>query len=126
MMKARHTTSRRWPIMRACVLAMMAAAGTAARVAAETAEPYAVMLEGLRMEIAAALPPRHFRGEKDPHFIYTLPAQSLAPGITKPSDIQGASTAFEIGAWHVPQKKADPNNHPYAAGLVEAILKTAY
>jgi sialate O-acetylesterase len=69
---------------------------------------------------------RHFRGEKDPHFIYTLPAQSLAPGITKPSGIEGANTAFEISTWHVPTKKPDFSKHPYAAGLVEAILKTAY
>jgi hypothetical protein len=70
---------------------------------------------------------RHFRGEKDPHFIYTLPAKSLASAITKPSAIQGASNSFEIGAWYVPQRKPQPiDTHPYAAGLVEAILKAAY
>jgi hypothetical protein len=57
MMKAKHNPSRWLRIMNACILGMMVAAGMAAPVAAETTEPYADMLEGLRSEITAKLPP---------------------------------------------------------------------
>lgn len=57
MMKANYHPSRWLRMMNACILGMMVAAGMAAPVAAETTEPYADMLEGLRSEITAKLPP---------------------------------------------------------------------
>ena len=38
-------------------------------------------------------------GCPDPHFFYTIPTKKLAPKITKPASIKGASTALEIDQW---------------------------
>lgn len=71
---------------------------------------------------------RHFGGEKDQHFIYTIPALSLVPGITKPGDIHGANAAFELDAWHGKGKRGGyaTGSQPYMSGLVETVLKAAY
>ncbi len=37
----------------------------------------------------------HFGGV-DPHFFYTTPSKALAPKITRPKQIRGKSTAFEV------------------------------
>jgi sialate O-acetylesterase len=71
---------------------------------------------------------RHFKNEKDPHFIHTIPAKSLAPKVTKPA-IDGASSAVEITAWPEPLTKGKkPNDEVPAANqvLIDTILKTAY
>jgi hypothetical protein len=38
-------------------------------------------------------------GDADTEFIYTVPAQALAPEITKPTKIEGKHTAIEISDW---------------------------
>ena len=38
-------------------------------------------------------------GGEDPHFIYTIPHENLAPKVTKPKEIEGTSTAIEINDW---------------------------
>jgi len=52
-------------------------------------------------------------GGPDTPFFYTLPAKSLAPGITKPAAIKGKSTAIEIGTW---------NEAEFISSSIEAIL----
>ena len=49
--------------------------------------------------------------DTDIPFIYTVPAESLAPNLTKPKQIQGASTAVPITAW------------PQLDGVLEAVVK---
>ena len=58
---------------------------------------------------------RLFEGEKDPHFVYTLPSKDLAKSVSKPKDIKGDSTAHEIAEWG----KADDE-------LIEAVMKAVY
>ena len=40
-----------------------------------------------------------WQDDEDIPFIYTVPGKALAPKITHPKDINGASTAVEIGGW---------------------------
>lgn len=70
----------------------------------------------------------YFKGAKDPHFVYTIPAKSLVPKITKPSDIKGANTAFELGAWPEKDQKGNygKDANPAPQGLIEAVIKAAY
>jgi len=72
---------------------------------------------------------RHFKGEKDPHFIYSMPAKSLAQKITKPGNIEGASAAFEVGAWPEAGSKGGSTTATETAfveSLVGTIIKAAY
>ena len=75
---------------------------------------------------------RLFKPEKDPHFVYTIPAKSLAAKISKPEGIEGASTAHEVEAWFDPGGKKKKEDEQEFAGeegrkeLVEAVLKAAY
>lgn len=71
---------------------------------------------------------RFFRGEKDPHFVYTIPTKELAPKITKPSGIKGASSAFTVSAWPEKTRKGNYVSGEHAAlkGLVEAVVEAAY
>jgi hypothetical protein len=66
----------------------------------------------------------------DPQFVYTLPAKTLAPEITAPAGIQGASTPVEVTAW--------PNLNAYdrearaqvigddVKAVLDAAVKAAY
>ncbi len=58
---------------------------------------------------------RLFEAEKDPHFIYTLPAKDLTKSVSKPKDIEGDSTAHEVTEWG----QADDE-------LIEAVIEAAY
>lgn len=71
---------------------------------------------------------RLFRGEKDPHFIYTIPSKELASKISKPDAINGASTAFEMSKWPAQSDKGSyaTDAHKSMEGLVEAIMGAAY
>jgi sialate O-acetylesterase len=72
---------------------------------------------------------RHFKGEKDPHFIYTMPSKELAPKISKPEAIKGASTAFTVNAFTTKPAKGEKSPagaHPSLEGLVEAAVKAVY
>ena len=71
---------------------------------------------------------RHFKGEKDPHFVYTIPSKGLAPKITKASDIKGASSAFEVSAFPELTQKGNylSGEHDALDGLVEAVIESAY
>ena len=71
---------------------------------------------------------RHFQGEKDPHFVYTIPSRELAPKVTQPTNIKGASTAFTVNAWPEQKKKGRYNagEHDALKGLVEAVMQAAY
>ena len=65
----------------------------------------------------------------DPVFLYTIPAASLAPKITKPEGIKGRSIAMEINSW--PLEKADrkdsvPVQDPVSAALIEKVLTEVY
>ncbi|MFU8893267.1 MAG: sialate O-acetylesterase [Luteolibacter sp.] len=53
-------------------------------------------------------------GGEDMPFIFTIPATSLAPGITAPTGIKGASKPIEITDWND------------TSAILNAILKTAY
>ncbi len=46
-------------------------------------------------------------GSKHSRFIYTIPSQTLAPKITKPTSIEGKSTAIEIDDWSDVSKVID-------------------
>ncbi|PXA04056.1 hypothetical protein DDZ13_08425 [Coraliomargarita sinensis] len=71
---------------------------------------------------------RHFKVENDTPFIYTIPSKSLAPKITKPSGIRGASAAFEVTAWPEQDDKGSypSGEKPALDGLVEAVIQAAY
>ncbi len=71
---------------------------------------------------------RIFKGDKDPHFFYTLPSQQLAPKINRPVAIEGAATAFEINAWPEVDRKGNyaSNADKTWAGLIRAIVEAAY
>ena len=56
-------------------------------------------------------------GCPDPHFFYTIPAKSLAPEVTRPTGIKGASTALEIEHW------VNPEQIP---GLFDTVVTKAY
>lgn len=61
----------------------------------------------------------------DPHFVYTLPTKELAPNITVPKDIKGASTAVEVSTW-TPINKTDPKTrHPVINDDVTAVIDAA-
>ena len=73
---------------------------------------------------------RFFKGEKDPHFVYTIPSQELASKISQPKEMKGASTPFQVTAWPERTKKG---KGAYASGelaalkgLVEAAVEAAY
>lgn len=67
---------------------------------------------------------RHFKSEKDPHFVYTIPSKQLAPEISKPSNIRAESTAFKVNAW--PEQTDKGVEHEAVEGLVEAVVEAAY
>lgn len=71
---------------------------------------------------------RHFKAEKDPLFVYTLPSKALAPMISKPADIKGASSALTVSAWPEKSKRGNytAGEHPSIKGLVEAVIEAAY
>lgn len=77
---------------------------------------------------------RLFKGEKDPHFVYTIPSRDLSAKITKPQGIKGTSSAFEFTEWtkqNMDKKTGKPGSyptslHPWADELVEAVIKAAY
>ncbi len=73
---------------------------------------------------------RLFAGEKDLHFVYTIPSKDLAPKITKPDGIKGASSAYELSSWwatNVKGKKVDlSGNAKIQQALIEAVIKAAY
>ena len=57
-------------------------------------------------------------GGDDVPFFYTMPASSLAPKITKPQSIKGASTAIEIDQWTA----AKPNDKEDSAAASARVL----
>ena len=68
-------------------------------------------------------------GGADPRFFYSIPNQSLAPKITQPAAIKGASTALEIDRWFT----AKPGDHADAAaanakilGLFDQVVRDVY
>ncbi len=71
---------------------------------------------------------RIFKGEKDLHFVYTIPTADLAPKISKPNSIKGASVGFEVSAWPEQEKKGGypAGEHEALKGLVDAVVKAAY
>ncbi len=71
---------------------------------------------------------RLFKGEKDPHFVYTIPSKELAPKIAKPDAIKGGNSGFEVSAWPEQNKKGGyaTSQHVSMKGLVEAVLEAAY
>jgi hypothetical protein len=71
---------------------------------------------------------RFFKGEKDPHFVYTIPSKDLAPKISKPTGIKGASSAFTVNAWPEKDKRGDyaSGEHESLKGLVDAVVGAAY
>lgn len=56
-------------------------------------------------------------GCPDPQFFYTIPTKTLAPEITKPAGIKGASTALEIDQWLSAEQ---------IPGLCDAVVTKAY
>ena len=65
----------------------------------------------------------------DPHFFYTIPSKSLAPKITRPTDIKGKSTAVEIGHW-LTAKRGDEKDmdvvNKQLLRLVDLVVNEAY
>lgn len=53
----------------------------------------------------------------DPPFFYTIPGTTLAPKITRPRGIKGASTAFEVDHWLAGDQ---------IPGLIDSIVNKAY
>jgi sialate O-acetylesterase len=69
---------------------------------------------------------RHFNNTSDPHFLYTIPAKSLAPKVANPTAIDGSATAIEITAWPESARRGEftPEAVTTATqGIIEAILK---
>lgn len=65
----------------------------------------------------------------DPLFLYTVPAASLAPKITKPDGITGRSSAMEINSWPLEKvvgKDSVPVLDPVTAPLIEKVLTEVY
>jgi hypothetical protein len=58
-------------------------------------------------------------GGEDTRFCYTIPTKTLAPNITKPAAIKGASTAIEIDRWLI----ARPEDKEGAAAASARILQ---
>jgi hypothetical protein len=58
-------------------------------------------------------------GGEDTRFCYTIPTKTLAPKITKPAAIKGASTAIEIDRWLI----ARPEDKEGAAAASARILQ---
>ena len=56
-------------------------------------------------------------GGADPQFFYTIPSKSLAPKITRPTQIKGKSTAVTINNW---------SDSKEIMGLIEAVVREAY
>ena len=65
----------------------------------------------------------------DPHFFYTIPNKTLAPKITPPAAIKGASTAIEIDHW-LTGKPGDKEDTSAASakilGVFDHVVKNAY
>ncbi|MBL7134755.1 MAG: hypothetical protein ISS78_11700, partial [Phycisphaerae bacterium] len=53
----------------------------------------------------------------NPHFVYTIPSKKLAPKITKPGQIKGKNTAFEIDHW---------SDNKQILGLIDMVVNEAY
>lgn len=65
----------------------------------------------------------------DPVFLYTVPAASLAPKITKPEGIKGRSIAMEINSWPLDKagsKDPVPVLDTLTAPLIEKVLTEVY
>lgn len=61
----------------------------------------------------------------DPHFVYTVPSKELAPKITAPVGIEGASTAVEMTVWpEINQRDPDNNNQLIISNEIKAVLDT--
>ncbi|MDX1679295.1 MAG: sialate O-acetylesterase [Akkermansiaceae bacterium] len=78
---------------------------------------------------------RLFKGEKDPHFIYSIPSKELAPKISRPEGIEGSSAAYEVDAWpNFDRKKVDRKQWDEldkkgiesVEGLIDTVIETAY
>lgn len=78
---------------------------------------------------------RLFKGEKDPHFIYSIPSKDLASKISKPDAMDGSSAAHEVSAWPSFNRKEvdkkdwaglDEKAVESLSGLIDTVLKTAY
>jgi hypothetical protein len=64
-------------------------------------------------------------GGDDVPFFYSMPAASLAPKITKPQTIKGASTAMEITEVSAAKPGSNPNDKEElaaASGRIAALL----
>jgi sialate O-acetylesterase len=55
----------------------------------------------------------------DPYFFYTIPSKTLAAKITRPEQIKGKSTAFEIGQWPTANDKQ-------FTGFIDMVVGEAY
>ena len=65
----------------------------------------------------------------DPSFIYTLPGKSLAAKITKPTAIEGNSTAYEMNEWLAPGYDNETRQSVVGDELgkfLDAAVKAAY
>jgi sialate O-acetylesterase len=65
----------------------------------------------------------------DPRFFYTIPNKTLAPKLTTPAGIKGASTAIEIDGWlnaKPGDKDAIASANTRIAALIERIIQAAY
>jgi hypothetical protein len=65
----------------------------------------------------------------DPRFFYTIPNKTLAPKLTTPAGIKGASTAIEIDGWlnaKPGDKDAIASANTRIAALFERIIQAAY
>lgn len=72
-------------------------------------------------------------GGAAPHFFYTIPSKALAPKITQPGQINGKSTACQIGHWLMAERKGwnvveedmKPVNKEIM-GLIDLVVSKAY
>jgi sialate O-acetylesterase len=69
----------------------------------------------------------------DPHFFYTMPSAKLAPKITRPKQIHGKSTAYEIDHWLAAKRRGRNLVEEDAAkmnrqlkGLIEQAVASVY
>ena len=68
-------------------------------------------------------------GGADPQFFYTIPDKTLAPKITRPTQIKGKSAACEIGQWPTEEsgsKKGTTAVNKQLLGLVDQVVNEAY
>ena len=68
-------------------------------------------------------------GGADPHFFYTIPSKALAPKITRPTQIKGKSTAYEIDHW-LTARRGDEEDmavvNKQLLGLIDLAVKEVY